>query len=73
MLHTKFRGNRLTGSGEEFGKIFTLYGLIGHFGLVTDIIFQNFHFHVPKSLHTKFGLKWPSGFLEKQVLIFICK
>ena len=54
MLHTKFRGNRLNESGEEFGKIFTLYGLIGHFGLVT-IIFQNFHFHEHKSLHTKFG------------------
>ena len=28
-----------------------------------------FYFLVPKSLYTKFGYKWPSGFREKQVLI----
>ena len=26
MLHTKFRGNRSTGSGEDFLRIFTIYG-----------------------------------------------
>ena len=41
------------------------------FGHVTSIILLNFHFHVPERIYTKFGLKWPSGFLEKQVLIFI--
>ena len=34
---------------------------------------MDFHFLVPKRLHTKFGKKRPSSFLEKQVLIFICK
>ena len=35
MLHTKFRGNRLTGSGEEeFLRVFTIYGRGGHLGHV---------------------------------------
>ena len=34
-------------------------------------MFMYLHFLVPESLHTKFGQKWPIGFLEKQVLIFI--
>ena len=33
MLHTKFRENRPTGSGEEdFGRVFTIYGCGGHLG-----------------------------------------
>ena len=36
MLHTKFRGNRPAGSGEEdFFKVFTIYGCGGHLGHVT--------------------------------------
>ena len=39
MLHTKFRGNRLAGSGEEdfWGVFFTIYGHGGHLGHVTQI------------------------------------
>ena len=55
MLHTNFHGNRLAGTGEDFKKVFTLYGHGGHLGHVTSIISSNFNFHVPKSLHTKFG------------------
>ena len=74
MLHTKFRGNRLAGSGEEdFGRVSTIYGYGGHLGHVTSIILINFHFHVPKSLLFKIWLKLPGGFREKQVLIFKCK
>ena len=51
-----------------FEDVFTIYGHGGHPGH----IYKN-HFHVPKNLHIKFGKKWPSAFLEKQVLIFICK
>ena len=40
-------------------------------GHVTNIILTYFHFLAPKSLHTKFGQKMSSGFLEKQVLILI--
>ena len=74
MLHTKFRENRPAGSGEEdFWRVFTIYGRGGHLGNVTTIVSINFHFLVPESLHIKFGFDWPSGFWEKQVLIFKCK
>ena len=55
MLHTQFRGNRPAGSGEDFLRVFTINGHGGHLGHVTSIISTHFHFHVPKSLHTKFG------------------
>ena len=38
MLHTKFRGNRPTGSGEEFFEgLFTIYERTGHLDHVTKI------------------------------------
>ena len=43
MLHTKFRGNRPAGSGEEdFRRVFTIYGRGGHLGHVTSIILKMF-------------------------------
>ena len=45
MLHTKFRGNQSTGSGEDFGRVFTIYLHGGHHVHVTSIILINFHFH----------------------------
>ena len=39
MLHTKFRGNRPIGSGEDFFKVFTIYGHGGHLGHVTWTIY----------------------------------
>ena len=63
MLHTKFRGNRPTGSGEEdFRMVFTIYGRSGHLDHVTSIMLINFHFLVPESFHTKFCLEWFSSF-----------
>ena len=63
MLHTKFRENRPTGSGEEdFLRVFTIYGHGGHLGQVTRIMLINFHFLVPESFHTKFSSEWPSSF-----------
>ena len=63
MLHTKFRENRLAGSGEEdFLRVFTIYGHGGHLGHVTQIMLTNFHFLVPESFHTKFRSEWPSSF-----------
>ena len=36
MLHTKFRENQPSGSGEEdFLRVFTIYGCGGHLGHVT--------------------------------------
>ena len=56
MLHTKFRGNRPAGlGGEDFLRVFTIYGRSGHLGHATSIISSDFHFLVPESFHTKFG------------------
>ena len=38
MLHTKFQGHRPFGSGEDFFKVFTIYGLGGHLGHVTRTV-----------------------------------
>ena len=63
MLHTKFRGNRPAGSGEEdFYRVLTIYGHGGHLGNLTRIMLTNFHFLVPESVHTKFSSEWPSSF-----------
>ena len=63
MLHTKFHGNRSTGSGERsfLNILLTIYGHSVHLGHVTSIMLINFHLHVhvPKSLHTKFGQNGP--------------
>ena len=61
MLNTKFRGNRPAGSTEEdFQRIFTIYGRVGHIGHVTSIMLS--HFLVPESFHTKFGSDRHSSF-----------
>ena len=63
MLHTKFCGNRPTGSKEEdFLRFFTIYGHSRHLGHVTSIMSSNFHFLVPESFHTKIGLEQHSSF-----------
>ena len=63
MLHTKFRGNQPASSGaEDFCWVFTIYGLGGHFGHVTSIMPSDFHFLIPESFHTKFGLDRHSSF-----------
>ena len=63
MLNTKFRGNRLAGSTEEdFRRIFTIYGCVGHLGHVTSIMLSDFHSFVPESFHTKFGSDRHSSF-----------
>ena len=55
MLHTMFRGNRPAGSGEDFRRVFTIYGRGGHLGHVSIIMSSDFHFLVPESFHKKFG------------------
>ena len=62
MLHTKFRGNRPTGSGKGFLKGFTIYGHGGHLGHVTSIVSSDFHFLVSASFHAKFGSDRHSSF-----------
>ena len=62
MLQTKFRGNRPARSGEDFLRVFTIYGRGGHLGHVTSIMSSDFHFLVPESFHAKFGSEWLSRF-----------
>ena len=56
MLHTKFRGSRPTGSGEEFLGFFIIYGRGGHLGHVTWTIHTNFGSPFPRRLHIKMAL-----------------
>ena len=68
MLHTKFRGNRPTGSGEEdFLVFFTIYGRGGHLGHLTLISQSNFHSLYPWILHIKFHFDWPSSFRKEDL------
>ena len=62
MLHTKFRGNRSASSGEDFQRVFNIYGHGGHLGHVTSIMSSDFHFLVPESSHKKFDTDPQSSF-----------
>ena len=68
MLHTKFLGHQSFGSGEDFFKVFTIYGHGGHIGRVTLLICINFQSYSPSSFHVNFGSKLPNCFCKKQVL-----
>ena len=68
MLHTKFRGNRPSGSREEdFWMVFTIYGHGGHLGHVAWTPRTNFRSPIPWRLHMKFGFNRHSGFGEEEV------
>ena len=62
MLHTKFRGNRPTSSGEDFCRVFTIYGHGSHLGHVTSIMSSDFHYNVLESFHTNVGSSQHSSF-----------
>ena len=63
MLHTKFLGNQSADFGEEdFLRVFTIYEPGSHLDHVTSIMSSDFHFLVPESFHTKFGLDRHSKF-----------
>ena len=53
MLHTKFRGNRPAGCGEDFYRVFTIYGHGGHLGHGTSIMSSDFYFLETESFHKK--------------------
>ena len=55
MLHTKFQGHQSFGSGEDFFKVFTIYGHGGHLGHVTKTVLTALRSLDPWRLHTKFG------------------
>ena len=71
MLHTKFRGNRSTGSDEDLSRIFTIYGHGGHLGHVTQMPRTNFNSPVPWRLYTKFGVDWPCVIVIEEKMIEI--
>ena len=62
MLHTKFRGTRPAGSGEDFIRVFTIYGHGGHIGHVTSIMSSDFYFLETESFYKKFGSDRQSSF-----------
>ena len=64
MLNTKFRGNLATSSGEDFWRVFTIYGCGGHLVHVTRVPRTNLRSPYPRRLYIKFGFDWPSGFRE---------
>ena len=64
MLHTKFRENWPAGSGEDFLRVFTIYGRGGQLGHVTQMPRTNFRSPYPRRLHIKFGYDRASGFGE---------
>ena len=56
MLHTKFRGNRPAGSGEDFRREFTIYRRGCYLGHVTQMPRTKHSFPLPMRLHIKLGL-----------------
>ena len=68
MLHTKFRENQPAGSGEEdFRRVFTIYGLGGDLGHVTQMPRTKYRSPYPRRLHIKFGFDRTSGFREEDL------
>ena len=68
MHHTKFRGNQPAGCGEEdFWRGFTIYGLGGHLGHVTQISRTNFRSPYPWRFHIKFQFDRSSGCREEDI------
>ena len=68
MLHTKFRGNRPSGSGEEdLSRVFTIFGRDGHLGQLTKILRAKFQCHYPRRLHIRFQLDRSSGFRDEDL------
>ena len=67
MLHTKFRGNRPAGSGEDFWRVFTIYGRGCHLGHVTQMPRTKYRSPYPRRLHIKFGYDWQSGFGDEDL------
>ena len=62
MLHTKFHGNQPNGSGEDFCRVFTIYGRGCHLRHVTSLMSSDFHFLVLESFHKKIGSDRQSSF-----------
>ena len=67
MLHTKFRGNQPTGSGEDdFLRVFTIYGRGGHFGHVDFAI--KLEMPLPKEAPHKISTRSAKRFQRRRSL-----
>ena len=64
MLHAKFQDHRTSGSGEDFLKVYTIYGRSAHLGHVTWTIYISFGSPYPRRFQIKFGFDQPSVFRE---------
>ena len=64
MLHTKFHGNQSSGSGEDWLRVFTIYGHGGQWPCWScdPDATNKFRSPFPRRLHIKFGFDWQSGF-----------
>ena len=67
MLHIKFCGNQPAGSGEDFLRVFTIYGHGCHLGHVTQMQHTNFPYPYPRRLLIKFSFDCPSSLGEEDV------
>ena len=61
MLHTKFRGNRPAGSGEDFDGFYHIWAWRPSWSCDPDTA-NELTFPLPKEVYVKFGFDWPSGF-----------
>ena len=62
MIPAKVQPQGILGSGgEDFKKVFTIYGRGGHLGQQTVTIFAIFRSPTLRRLHMKFEQNWPRG------------
>ena len=64
MLHAKVQDHRTISSVDEDFRKFLPYMGMAAILVMTWTIYINLVSRVPRRLHTKFGVNWPSGFKD---------
>ena len=69
MLHTKFRGNRPAGSGEDFELFLPYMGVAAILVMLPRCREKKYRSPYPRRLHiiVKFGFDWQSSFGEEDL------
>ena len=67
MTYAKIQPQGILGSGEDFLKVFTIYGHGGHLGQSTVTILAIFHSPKLRRLHMKFVQNWPRESREEVI------
>ena len=68
LLHVKFQDNRTVGSKEKkVLKIFTIYGLGGHFGYHYHAHLHKLPFSYLRDSPHEIGSDWPGGMVEEDL------